>query len=116
LLASPKPAPAKAPRCFIAPLGSAALQQALVLARELRAAGVGTDLDGRGGSMKSMLRRADSLGARACLVIGDAEVQAQQVQLKDLASHTQELCRRADVVAAVQRLLTTPPKVSEEKS
>jgi histidyl-tRNA synthetase len=113
LLASPLVAPAKTPRCFIAPLGAAGLQQALTLARDLRVAGIGTDLDGRGGSMKSMLRRADSLGARVCLVIGDSEVQSQQVQVKDLASHSQELCARADVLSTVTRILASAPKVNE---
>jgi len=83
------------------------------LARELRAAGIGTDLDGRGGSMKSMLRRADSLGARVCLVIGDTEAQSQQVQVKDLASHSQELCARADVLSTVARIMASAPKVNE---
>jgi histidyl-tRNA synthetase len=113
LLASPLPAPEPAPRCFIAPLGAAGLKLGLGLARELRAAGIGTDLDGRGGSMKSMLRRADSLGARVCLVIGDSEAESGQVQLKDLASHSQELCPRADVVSAVAKVLASAPKVSE---
>lgn len=113
LLASPLPAPSKAPRCFIAPLGEAGLKEGLILARELRAAGIGTDLDGRGGSMKSMLRRADSLGARACLVIGDSEVESKQVQIKDLASHSQELCPRSDVVSTVARMLASAPKVNE---
>jgi len=113
LLASPLPAPEPAPRCFIAPLGAAGLKLALGLARELRAAGIGTDLDGRGGSMKSMLRRADSLGARLCLVIGDSEAESGQVQVKDLASHSQELCPRADVVSAVTKVLASAPKVSE---
>jgi len=113
LLASPLAAPERAPRCFIAPLGAAGLNQGLSLARELRDAGIGTDLDGRGGSMKSMLRRADSLGARVCLVIGDAEVNSQQVQVKDLASHSQELCSRADVLSTVARILASAPKVNE---
>lgn len=113
LLASPLPAPPPAARCFVAPLGAAGLREALGLARELRTAGVGTDLDGRGSSMKSMLRRADSLGARVCLVIGDAEVDARQVQVKDLAEHSQLLCPRADVVSAVQRILASPPKADE---
>jgi histidyl-tRNA synthetase len=113
LLASPLPAPEKRPRCFIAPLGAAGLTEGLTLARELRKAGIGTDLDGRGGSMKSMLRRADSLGARVCLVIGDSEAQSQQVQVKDLASHSQELCPRADVLSVVARILASAPKVSE---
>ncbi|HVY27168.1 MAG TPA: histidine--tRNA ligase [Polyangiaceae bacterium] len=113
LLASPLPAPEKAARCFIAPLGDSGLHEGLKLARELRQAGIGTDLDGRGGSMKSMLRRADSLGARVCLVLGDSEVQSQQVQVKDLPSHTQELCNRADVVSVVKGILASAPKVSE---
>jgi histidyl-tRNA synthetase len=113
LLASPLPAPDRAPRCFVAPLGASGLKASLGVARELRSAGIGTDLDGRGGSMKSMLRRADSLGARACLVIGDAEVESGQLQLKDLASHTQVLCPRADVVRAVTELLASAPKVNE---
>jgi histidyl-tRNA synthetase len=113
LLASPLPAPERPARCFIAPLGAAALHESLKLARELRAAGIGTDLDGRGGSMKSMLRRADSLGARVCLVLGDSEVQSGQVQVKDLPSHTQEMCGRGDIVATVQRIMASAPKVSE---
>ena len=64
--------------------------------------------------MKSMLRRADSLGARVCLVIGDSEMQAKQVQVKDLAQHSQELCGRADVVGTVERILASPAKVSED--
>jgi histidyl-tRNA synthetase len=87
--------------CFIAPLGEPAMLSALQLARELRAQGVVTVLDGRGNSMKSMLRRADGLGARSCVVIGDSEVEQQQVQLKDLVAHTQEQVPRADAVARI---------------
>lgn len=113
LLASPLAAPQKAPRCFIAPLGAAGLREGLGLARELRRAGIGADLDGRGGSMKSMLRRADSLGSRVCLVLGDSEVESGQVQIKDLASHSQALCPRADVVETVARILASAPKANE---
>ena len=70
---------------------------------------------GQPGTAESMLRRADSLGARVCLVIGDAEVQAKQVQLKDLASHTQELCGWADVLGAVSKVMASAPKPSEAK-
>ena len=37
--------------------------------------------------MKSLLRRADSLGARWCIVLGDSELERNVVQLKDLAAH-----------------------------
>lgn len=113
LLASPLKSPERPSRCFIAPLGAAGLSEGLRIARELRAAGIMTDLDGRGGSMKSMLRRADALGARVCLVIGDTEVQSQQVQVKDLASHSQETCGRADVIGVVKGVLASAPKASE---
>jgi histidyl-tRNA synthetase len=92
----------KAPSpCFIAPLGERATLAALQLTRELRDQGVVTVLDGRGNSMKSMLRRADGLGAQLCVVIGDSEVEQNQVQLKDLAAHSQEQVPRADVVARI---------------
>ena len=65
LLASPLAAPERPARGFIAPLGAKGLREGLALARELRRAGIGKDLRCRGGSMKSMLRRAD-LSVRTC--------------------------------------------------
>ena len=59
-----RPSDARTVEQLLDNLGAAGLQQALTLARDLRLAGIGTDLDGRGGSMKSMLRRADSLVGR----------------------------------------------------
>ena len=102
--AVPRPSP-----CFIAPLGERATLSALQLTRELREQGVVTVLDGRGNSMKSMLRRADGLGARMCVVIGDSEVEQDQVQLKDLAAHTQEQVPRAEAVARITSTLAAVP-------
>ena len=92
--------------CFVAPLGDRATLAALQLTRELRDHGIVTVLDGRGNSMKSMLRRADGLGARLCVVIGDSEVEQEQVQIKDLAAHTQEQVPRADAVARIAAATT----------
>ena len=102
------PVPREAP-VFIAPLGEPAQLAALQLTRELRDHGVVTVLDGRGNSMKSMLRRADGLSARVCVVIGDSEVEQNQVQLKDLAAHSQEQVPRADAVARIVSLLSNAP-------
>ncbi len=99
-----------APRpCFIAPLGEAATLSALKLTRELREQGVVTVLDGRGNSMKSMLRRADGLGARLCIVIGESEVVQDQVQIKDLTAHTQEQVPRAEAVARIVSTFAAAP-------
>jgi histidyl-tRNA synthetase len=97
--------------CFVAPIGERAISRGLVLGRELRDRGVRTEVDGRGGSVKSMLRRANALGARVCLLLGDSELDKGVVQVKDLAAHAEEespLDAAADRVAAI--LATPAPK------
>ncbi|WP_437949124.1 histidine--tRNA ligase [Sorangium sp. So ce296] len=84
-------APARrGPGCFLAPLGQSGADRALLLAKELRALGVSVELDGRGGRLKAMLRRADALGARLCVILGDSEVERGVIQIKDLVAHLQE--------------------------
>jgi histidyl-tRNA synthetase len=101
LLASQLAAEGPVVSALVAPLGSRAAGPALALAKELRAAGVATETDTRGQSLKSMLRRANGLGARVVLILGDAELARGVVQLKDLAAHQQEDIARDHVVAIV---------------
>lgn len=110
LVSTSMPLPARAPRAFVAPLGAAAVSTGLVLARDLRAAGIPADVDGRGASLKAMLRRADSLAARVCLIVGEAELARGVVLLKDLAARTQEEVPLAAAArATADRLLAAPP-------
>jgi histidyl-tRNA synthetase len=83
---------------FIAPIGERAASEALLIARELREAGVAAVVEGRGGSLKSMLRRANSLNATRAIVLGDGELDRGVVQLKDLAGHAQRDVPRAEIV------------------
>jgi hypothetical protein len=48
------------------------------------------EIDGRGSKLKAMLRRADAVGARLCVILGDAEVGRGVVTVKDLAGHVQD--------------------------
>jgi histidyl-tRNA synthetase len=110
LIASEMPAAGAVVDAFIAPLGDAAIDAALVLGRDLRRAGVACEVDARGGSLKSQLRRANALGARMALVLGDTELAENVVQLKDLAGHAQEKVARDRVVWVVaERLLGSAP-------
>jgi len=103
------------PFCCIAPIGERAAHAGLRLARGLRERGVRVELDGRGGSLKSMLRRADSSGARLCIVVGDAELERGVVQLKDLALHAQhELPLDAAAEHVVERLRAVEPAAMHE--
>jgi histidyl-tRNA synthetase len=113
LLAMPEAEPERGDSVVFAPLGEPALLQALVLARELRKAGVTSEVDGRGASMKSMLRRANASGARLCVVIGETEVDRRVVQLKDLAEHQQTEIEQGALSTHVQRILEP---VSEAKA
>lgn len=103
LLALGDEAPPSADFCFIAPMGVRAAHQGLKLARELRSHGVRVELDGRGNSLKSMLRRANAMGARWCFVFGDAELERGVVQLKELKAHEQEELAPEAAVARVVR-------------
>jgi histidyl-tRNA synthetase len=110
LMAMPD-APARPTSCvFLAPLGAAAAAELLVVAREIRRFGVAAEVDGRGTSLKSMLRRANAVGATYCIVMGDAERERGVVQVKDLARHGQEDLPRADVARLLaDRVLSTRP-------
>ncbi len=82
-----EPAPLPRP-VVIAPLGPAAEARALGLARTLRRAGIAVEQDYRG-NMKRRMQRANKVGARAALILGDDELARGVVQLKDLDSGEQ---------------------------
>ncbi len=105
LLAMPETQPAPAPSVFVAPMGGQAAEAGLRVARELRRAGIRTELDGRGGSLKSLLRRADALHAKLCLVLGESELARGVVQIKDLAAHQQTEVALGELLAHVQATL-----------
>jgi histidyl-tRNA synthetase len=101
LLATPQKAEDAGIPVFLAPVGEAAGHLALRLANQLRAAGVAALLEGRGGSLKSMLRRANSVRADLVLIIGERELENGVVALKDLGAQTQTEVAIGEVVAAV---------------
>ncbi len=94
--------PAALPRpVAIAPLGPAAEIKALGIARELRKHGIAVDQEYRG-NMKRRMQRANKLGARAVLIIGDDELAKGVAQLKDLDSGEQREIAIDQLVAALK--------------
>ena len=55
-------------------LGDAAMRRAMTLAAEMRAAGLRVELLSPGRGLKALLRRADKIGARYAVIIGDNEL------------------------------------------
>jgi len=80
----------KAPQPIaLVPAGAAAEAYCLKLAQDLRRAGHRIDLFYRG-NMGRRLKRADKVGARLALIVGDDELAKGAVTVRDLASGQQE--------------------------
>ena len=109
LLALPEEAAPLPPLVFLAPMGAEPTTRCLVLAEALRRAGHKVELDGRAGSLKSMLRRANTMGARLCLVLGDTELAEGRIQCKDLARREQTDLLLSEVPTRLPELLALPP-------
>jgi histidyl-tRNA synthetase len=86
LLAATPPAPRAV---AIVPIGAEAEARALVLAHDLRRAGVAVDLAFKGKPGQRM-KRADRIGARWAVSLGSDELARGVVQLRDLDSGAQE--------------------------
>jgi len=78
--------PAGPPVLFVASHGEAGSRAALPLVQRLRRAGHKVVTDVRAGSLKAQLKRADKEGARLVLVLGEDELRAGEVSVKDMAA------------------------------
>ena len=87
----------------LAPLGEAAEFAALKLGEELRDAGVVVELT-YSGNLARRMRRADRIGARAAVLIGDDELAQGAVTIRDLDSGQQDLVPMAEIVARLRAL------------
>lgn len=80
---------ALAPTVFIASLGAASEADGLGLARKLRKLGLRVELDG-GRSLKSLMRRADRLGAARVLILGEEEIAARRGTIRNMTEKKDE--------------------------
>jgi histidyl-tRNA synthetase len=102
----PEGAADEAPRpVFLAALGDPARRQVWPWLAELRRRGVAAEWDYEGRSLKSQLRRADRLGARLVAIVGENELAAGVVQLRDMTEKTQ---REVPAAGLVEALAPTP--------
>ncbi len=70
---------------FIIPLGEGAKSAALVLAADLRAAGIRTELAFGDRALKGAMKAADKSGSRYVIVLGESEISSSVVELKEMA-------------------------------
>ncbi len=94
-------------RCqvFVVPLGSGKAA-AVELAGALRSAGIITDVAYGDRGLKGAMKAADRSGASYALVLGERDLEADSVVLKDLASGEQRPVALADIVIYLKEKLS----------
>lgn len=94
-------------RCqvFVVPLGDEARRRALVLATDLRRAGVRTDLPFGGRGLKGAMKAADRSGAVYAVVVGERDLAAGTAELKDLRTGEQRSVALTEITTTVKGLL-----------
>lgn len=89
---------------FIVTMGADARVEGMLLARELRAAGLRCDIDHAARSMKAQFKYAGKLGAPVVAVLAGDELAQGVVKLKDMAASEEHTVPRAQAVAEIARL------------
>jgi len=94
-------------RCevFGVPLGEQAKDRMVTLAGKLRAAGVRVDVAYGNRGLKGAMKAADRSGAKFALVLGERDLAAEQIGVKDLSSGEQRAVPLCDVLEVVQAAL-----------
>ncbi len=96
-----EPPAARRPIALV-PLGARAEAEALTLAARLRHAGLSVDLGYRG-NLSKRLKRANKLGARVAVLLGDDELDRGAATVRDLDSGEQEEVPLDDLERALAR-------------
>ena len=92
----------------LAALGEPAMRRGMKFAAEMRRAGLRVELLSPGRGLKALLRRADKIGARYAVIIGDQELSREVVMLRDLKQSAQREVAEREIVAELGRLCAEP--------
>jgi histidyl-tRNA synthetase len=74
------------PEVFVAPLGTAAEAEAMHLAHQWRRDGIRVDMTSGGKSLKSQMRLADKAGVPYVLILGEDELAAHALTVRDMVA------------------------------
>jgi histidyl-tRNA synthetase len=87
----------------VVPMGPEQQNLALFIADELQNNGLCTDVLLDGGSLKSMLRKANKIGAQHVLIIGQEEQETGTVMVKNMQTGAEERIAQTALVAYLKR-------------
>lgn len=95
--------PQSAPLYVIMPLSAAQNSVALLIADTLHAANLATDIMLENDSLKSMMRKANKMGAFYALIVGEEEQQQRTVLIKNMMNGEQEQVAQLDLTNYLRR-------------
>ena len=75
---------------YVCPMGDQARQKAFQLVMELRGQGIKADMDHCQKSLKAQMKYANKLGVRYTAVLGEEEIAAGQITLRDMENSTEK--------------------------
>ena len=75
---------------YIISLGEKAREEGIKILQLLRKNRIPADMDYEGKSIKGAMRKAESLKADKCLILGDNEIEDKVITLKDMSTGTQD--------------------------
>ena len=90
------------PCVYVANAGAELREHVFGITHELRRAGIRTEADYQGRSLKSQFKQADKLGATLMVVVGGDELAQSAVKLRDMVSHEERLVPVDSIVEAVR--------------
>lgn len=93
------------PCIYVANAGADLRGEVFMLTHELRAAGIRTEADYQGRSLKSQFKQADKVGAVLILVVGGDELAAGTVKVRNMRTHEEVLAPRGEIVSCVRAML-----------
>ena len=93
------------PQAYLVQLGEAAERQGLALGERLRDAGLRIECNCGGGGLKTQLKRADRSGAPYALLLGDDEVRAASVTIKNLRDGSQHSITQSELIDLLLKMI-----------
>lgn len=97
-----------APDVYLVNVGELAEKAAFAMAEKLRQAGLQVVLHAGGGSFKSQMKKADRSQARYAIILGDDEVNTQQIGLKPMRANAPDQQQQLSLDAAIAYLQIKP--------
>jgi len=93
------------PDLYIAAASPEARDPAFALAIAARRAGISAEIDYTGRSLKAQMKAANRLGARVVALMGEDELTARSVTLRDMQTGDQTSVARAEAIPAIKKIL-----------